>query len=815
MKHYLLAGLLLLAGMTLRAQNKQTDNGTVQLAVQDAQGKGLPFVTLLVKKAQDSSLVKGELSTETGHVAVDKLPYGHFFVEASLMGYQTVQTKTFIIDAAHPSARLSNIILLVSTKNLQAVNVVGQKPFIERVGGTTTLNVENSVSGTGSTALEILRKAPGVTIDKDDNILLKGQGGATVMLDGRLTHLSGDQLANLLKNMSSETIASIEIITNPSAKYDAAGSTGIINIKTKKSKLTGLNGSVNATAGKGMYGRYNAGTNINYMTNKLNLFGNYHYTNNHKGTTRALDREVAGDPNDLLFQQRVKEIHHYSSNNYKAGIDYFLTKKQTLGFMFNGYNSQWQNNRPSNTSIRNVGMDIDSVLHSRTTNDEHYKNQTYNLNYKATLDSLGKEITFDGDFARFRNTGLEHLNDSMYNQAQEKYTAINGIRDNTKTSIRIATAKIDATLPFNKTTKLDAGLKMSFVKTDNDLRYDSLRESHYQFAPSQSNQFIYKENVYAAYAMLKHSFKKTDVVVGLRAEQTSATGISPTLTSSFKRSYLDLFPNLSVDQKLDSLHKVGISYSRRINRPQYDQLNPFLFFLDKFLYGSGNPNLMPEYMNKLEAAYTFKDKYILTLGYRHSKSLINEYMSNDTVTKVAYDTQINYDNSDGWDLAVTIPVDITKWWNSSNNANVNHTNYRLKYDPVNHQLLNFSNTNFNYGFNSNNTFTVSKAVKLELSGYYYSKFAEGLWKGKAQYSVNIGAQYVFLDKKATLKLNVQDIFNTQQFIGGTHTPQLNIDIRNSWDSRSASLSFTYRFGKTDVKPIREHRSDEENRVKGN
>ncbi|HEY0272970.1 MAG TPA: outer membrane beta-barrel family protein, partial [Chitinophaga sp.] len=427
----------------------------------------------------------------------------------------------------------------------------------------------------------------------------------------------------------------------------------------------------------------------------------------------------------------------------------------------------------------------------------------------------GKEISFDGDFARFRNTGLEHLNDSMYNNSLEKYTAINGIRDNTLTNIHIATAKVDASLPFNKNTKLDAGVKASFVKTDNDLHYDSLRNGHYQYAPSQSNRFMYKEIVSAAYAMLKHSFKKTDVVAGLRAEQTEATGISPTLSSSFKRTYLDLFPNLSVDHKLDSLNKLGISYSRRINRPQYDQLNPFLFFLDKFLYGSGNPNLMPEYMNKLEAAYTFKDKYIVTLGYRHSKALINEYMTNDTVTKVAYDTQINYDNSDGWDLAVTVPVDVTKWWNSSNNANVNRTIYRLKYDPVNGQLLNFSNTNFNYGFNSTNTFTVSKALKLELSGYYYSRFAEALWKGKAQYAVNLGAQYTFLNKKATLKLNANDIFNTQQFIGGTHTPQLNIDIHNRWDSRSVSLSFTYRFGKTDVKPTREHRSEEESRVKGN
>lgn len=804
---------MLLAGMTLHAQNQ--NNGTVHTQVLDAQGKALPFVTLLLKKEKDSSLVKGELSSEDGHVKFEKIPFGTFYVEASLVGYQTTKTKAFTIDATHPSAKVSNIVLSVSTKTLQAVNVVGQKPFIERVGGTTTLNVENSVSSTGTTALEILRKAPGVTIDKDDNVLLKGQGGVTVMLDGRLTHLSGEQLSNLLKNMSSETIASIEIITNPSAKYDAAGSTGIINIKTKKSKLTGMNGNVHGTIGKGMYMRYNAGADLNYMTSKYNLYGNYNLADNHTGTTRALDREVGGDPADLLFSQRVKEKHHYNGNNYKAGIDYYLTKKQTLGFMFTGYNSAWQNNRPSTTTIQNVGMPIDSVLHSRTTNDEHYKNQTYNLNYKATLDTLGKEITFDGDYATFHNTGLEHLNDSMYNNAQQQYTAINGIRDNTNTNITIGTAKVDASLPFTKTTKVDVGLKASFVKTDNDLRYDSLFNNKYQFAPSRSNRFIYKENVYAAYAMVKHSFKKTDVVLGLRAEQTEATGISPTMSNTFKRSYLDLFPNASVDQKIDSLNKVGISYSRRINRPQYDQLNPFLFFLDKFLYGSGNPNLMPEYMTKLEGAYTFKDKYILTLGYRHSKGMINEYMSNDTVTKVAYDTQINYDNSDGWDLAVTVPVDVTKWWNSSNNASVNRTIYRLRTDPVNQQLINFQNINFNYGFNTTNTFTVNKAVKLELSGYYYSRFAEALWRGKAQYAVNVGAQYTFLNKKATLKLNVNDIFNTQQFIGGTHTPQLNIDIHNRWDSRSASLSFTYRFGKTDVKPQREHHSEEESRVKGN
>jgi hypothetical protein len=781
----------------------------ISISVADSKGQPLPYTSVLLRQIKDSSLVKGELSDATGTCNFDKISDGHYFIQATLMGYTTISTPAFSVDATHKNIKLDKLVLSQTSKSLQGVTVSAQKPFIERKNGATILNVESSVAAAGSTALDILKRAPGVQVDQDDNVLLKGNRGVTIMLDGKLTYLSGEQLANLLKSMPAETIAQIEIITSPSAKYDAAGNSGIINIKTKKGIITGINGSITAGVGAGRYPFYNTGMNINWRTQKFNAFGSYDYSSRQFFNDRKFIRNVTDDI-PQTFTSDIFARRKFTSNNFKAGFDYFITPKHTVGVIVNGFRNAFYNDSWNKTSITSAGNKLDSALQTYTTNDDRFRNTTFNLNYKGQLDTVGTEITMDADLAKFHYHRNVHLNDSMSHADDPSYSDPHAIRNNTFTNITIKSIKADLVLPFNKTLKLETGVKGSFVTTDNTLLYDSLRQGKYEPALSQSNQFIYKENVLAAYATIKKSFKGTEVQVGLRMEQTNSDGESVTLHTGVKRSYLNFFPSMSADHTFSESHKVGISYSRRINRPDYDNLNPFVYFLDKYTYGKGNPYLNPEYTNMAELSYTFKQKYIATLGYSVTNHIILEYLDQDDKTKITTSYEKNFERRNGYYASVTLPLDPTKWWNITNNINLNYNKFHVKDTSVS-----LANSIVALNYQSTHTFTLPDNWKLELNGYYNTPFVWGIFRGRSNFNIGAGVQKSLFNKRATLKLNVSDIFRGEQFRGTAKYNALDINIHNRWQSQAVNFSIAWNFGNSAVKAARERQASEEQRRTGN
>jgi hypothetical protein len=778
----------------------------ITIKITDNKGQPLPYTSVLLKK--DTLLVKGELSDAAGVANFDKISDGRYVIQASLMSYTTATSPVFDVDANHKNIHLSTLILQPVSKSLQGITVSAQKPLIERKNGATILNVESSVAAAGGTALDVLKRAPGVQVDQDDNILLKGNKGVTVMLDGKLTYLSGEQLANLLKTLPAESISQIEIITSPSAKYDAAGNSGIINIKTKKGVITGFNGSLTAGVGAGRYPVYNTGINLNWRTDKFNAYGSYNYRDRQFFNDRTLVRNVTGDQ-PQSFATALFAKREFTSNNFKAGFDYFISPKHTIGAMVNGYDNAFYNHQKSQTTITDAGK-IDSVLHSYTTNNDHFNNTTVNLNYKGQLDTMGTEISMDADYAKFQYKRNIHLNDSMYHMNDPENYDPHGIRNNTFTEMTIKSIKADLVLPFNKKVKLESGVKASFVTTDNNMLYDSLLLGKYEPAASQSNRFIYKENVLAAYATLKLSLKNNEIQGGLRVEQTQSEGESVTLATTVKRRYLDFFPSFSADHTFSESHKMGISYSRRIYRPDYDDLNPFLFFLDKYTYHRGNPYLNPEYTNTAELSYTFKQKYIATVGYSVTKNIILEFLEADEVTKRTTSYDKNFERRYGYYATVTIPVDPFKWWNITNNINVNYNSYQIKDTSI---QLATSIVSMNY--QSTHTFTLPADWKLELNGYYNTPFIWGIFKGRANYAIGVGVQKSLYNKRVVLKINANDIFQGDQFRAVAQYPGFNMQIHNIWQSRNANFSLTWNFGNSAVKAARERQASDEQRRSGN
>ncbi|WP_291906215.1 TonB-dependent receptor [Chitinophaga sp. CB10] len=794
-------GMLMHLMLTANAQKSAAINGTIAVKVSDKTGKPLPFASILLRKTQDSSLVKGELTAENGSCNFSNVPEGEYFLQVSQMGFNTHFVPNFQIDASHKKFSFDSITLEPLTKSLQAVQVTAQKPYIEREPGKTVLNVESSPTAAGNTALDLLRKAPGVNLDNNENVILQGKS-VQVMVDGKLTYLSGEQLTNLLKSTPAENIAQIELMTTPPAKYDAAGNGGIINIKTKKGKMTGINGSVNGTFTQGWYPQANGGGNFNWRTEKFNLYGNGSLGVYRNLVQRDFRRTFRDAQDTSMLSQDIKQRNRFNDRSYKAGLDYFINDKHTVGVLVNGYNNSFTSSIPSTTNLFRPGMRPDSILSSYTTNDNSFDNIAVNLNYKGVLDTLGKEVTVDADYANFRNQRHMLLNDSMLDNHTGQFRNMNGVQNNARTNITIRSLKTDMVFPWGKQGKLETGAKFSSVSTNNLMLYDSLQGGKYVRAYSQSDEFDYKEDVYAAYASYKKTINKTSFNLGGRMEYTRSNGYSHTMDSTVENNYLNFFPNIGVEQKLNDKNKLSLSYTRRIDRPEYGQLNPFIFYLDRYTYRKGNPFLKPQYTNTAELSYVLKDKYIFTFNASRINHIIEEFLTQDNATKITTSTDVNYDHADFMNLNFTVPVDVTKWWHMDNNLNLYYNSYRIQVGsgPLE------TRTNYSYNANTTQTFSLPKDFKVELTGFYQSPFIFGIFKGDPQYNANLGIQKTFLEKKATVKLNVNNLLSVQYFRGRAQYGSLDMSIYNIWQYRTVGVYFSYKFGSNTIKAARERQT---------
>lgn len=794
-------GMLMHLMLTANAQKSAAINGTIAVKVSDKAGKPLPFASILLRKTQDSSLVKGELTAENGSCNFSNVPEGEYFLQVSQMGFNTHFVPNFQIDASHKKFSFDSITLEPLTKSLQAVQVTAQKPYIEREPGKTVLNVESSPTAAGNTALDLLRKAPGVNLDNNENVILQGKS-VQVMVDGKLTYLSGEQLTNLLKSTPAENIAQIELMTTPPAKYDAAGNGGIINIKTKKGKMTGINGSVNGTFTQGWYPQANGGGNFNWRTEKFNLYGNGSLGVYRNLVQRDFRRTFRDAQDTSMLSQDIKQRNRFNDRSYKAGLDYFINDKHTVGVLVNGYNNSFTSSIPSTTNLFRPGMRPDSILSSYTTNDNSFDNIAVNLNYKGVLDTLGKEVTVDADYANFRNQRHMLLNDSMLDNHTGQFRNMNGVQNNARTNITIRSLKTDMVFPWGKQGKLETGAKFSSVSTNNLMLYDSLQGGKYVRAYSQSDEFDYKEDVYAAYASYKKTINKTSFNLGGRMEYTRSNGYSHTMDSTVENNYLNFFPNIGVEQKLNDKNKLSLSYTRRIDRPEYGQLNPFIFYLDRYTYRKGNPFLKPQYTNTAELSYVLKDKYIFTFNASRINHIIEEFLTQDNATKITTSTDVNYDHADFMNLNFTVPVDVTKWWHMDNNLNLSYNSYRIQVGsgPLE------TRTNYSYNANTTQTFSLPKDFKVELTGFYQSPFIFGIFKGDPQYNANLGIQKTFLEKKATVKLNVNNLLSVQYFRGRAQYGSLDMSIYNIWQYRTVGVYFSYKFGSNTIKAARERQT---------
>ncbi|MBS1920526.1 MAG: TonB-dependent receptor [Bacteroidetes bacterium] len=808
--------LIALFGMISIEGLAQTRTGKVNGSVIDGNTKTIESATITLLKAKDSVVIKMGVADKQGKFSFDDVPEGKFLVSISAVGHQKGYSEIFEVNETHSIVNLKTIELVQLAKSLSAVTVVSRKPLIEQKIDKTIVNVETSVTNVGNSALEVLEKAPGVSVDKDGNISLKGKSGVQVYIDGRPAYLSGADLANMLRSMSASQLEQIEIMTNPPAKYDAAGNSGVINIKTKKNKQFGYNGSITTGYTQGIYARFNEGINFNYRTSKINLFSNLNYNSNHRRQELDITRNFRdANTKNILSEFDQTSLMKNRNNFYstKIGADYFASKKTTLGVVLNGFNNPgtWSSN--TNTLIYDPNGTLTNQTKSYSENDQKWKNFSTNLNFRTLIDTTGQEITADLDYIQYRATTNQPLVSSYYDNMGNLLKTPDTLMGNLPQNITIYSGKVDYTLPLKKGAKLEAGIKSSYVKTDNNAQYDSLQNGHVVHDYNRSNHFVYEENINAAYVNYSRPLgKKWTGQFGLRLENTSAKGNQLTTGEKFTRNYTQLFPTVYLQYSANEKNQFVINYGRRINRPDYEDLNPFINFLDRYTFEQGNPNLAPQFSHNVELTHTYNGFLTTTLNYSATKDIIQQVIEQHESTNETFIKKANIASMHQFGISISAYKQITKWWSS--NIYINAYNNHFK-GVVNNDYISLSITGGMAQLQQQ--FKWGKGWGAELSGLYRSKGLEGVIFIKSLSQVNAGFSKQVMKNKGTVRVSFRDIFRGMIFEGYSKYSDVDAQFRNINDNQTVSVSFTWRFNKGKLKANAGRRegsaSDEQNRVK--
>jgi iron complex outermembrane receptor protein len=796
--------LLLLCTGTAAAQTNTSVSGKL---IND-NGAGVEYASVSLLKAQDSTIVKGTLTNEAGNYQFDNIKAGNYLIKASSVGYANIISTAFTVSADKSTGAVPDLKMSESAKTLNTVTITSTKPLIERKIDRTVMNVENSLLAAGNNALEILERAPGVTIDNDDNISLKGKQGVTVMINDKLTYLSAQQLAILLRSTDGNMVQSIEVITNPSAKYDAAGNSGIINIKLKKNKQVGTNGSLNAGVARARRWRDNLSLNLNHKDGDLNLFGTFSHGDNPRYRDMGIERIISNGGSNTYFSQlaQMPQVNHYNSFNVGADLD--VSSKNTVGVVVSGYYTLENDKNYNRTTIGSQPRLVDSALNTSSFINQTYKNFAVNLNDRLKIDTLGQTLSFDLDYSKFKNnSNAEYITDYFLSNGSMQHAPL-WLRNQTPSIIEIYSAKTDYAKPLNKTMKFEAGAKFSSVKTDNDLRAQKSNGGDFLNDTTRSNRFIYTEKIAAGYVNLNKEYKSGSVQLGLRAEYTKSNG-NLIGSDPVDRSYLNLFPSLFVNQTLSKKDELGFSYSRRIDRPSYDNLNPFVYYLDPYTYSAGNAFLKPQYTHNLELNYMYNKTVTVTLGYSRTSDVSVEILL--TQGNKTFQTYANLESQTGYNVNVYSPYTIFKWW--TGNFNFNGFYMGFKSNDVNGGNVNNGRKAFTFKTTQNLLFGDYKG---EITGDYRSALTYGIFNIYRRYSVSAAVGRSFANKKINVKMGLDDIFNTLRNDISSNELGNNFVIMQKRDTRLFKLNVTYNFGNSKIKK-REHRTgaeDEINRAGG-
>jgi len=786
----------------------EAQSGTISGKVTDEANEPLTGAVAELRNTADSTLAKVNVADAVGKFNFTNVKQGSYYLKTTLTGFKPHSGNTFEYDGSSekelPAVKMSQ-----SITNLKQAEVSAIKPLVEVRSDKTVFNVENSINSVGSTAYELLQKAPGVVVDNNDNVSLKGRGGVLVQIDGKDMRMSTEELGNYLRSIQSTDVESIELISNPSSKYDAAGTGGIINIKLKKNKNFGTNGSLSLAYATDKYSKYTTSLSLNNRSKKFNIYSNYGLT----WGTRQNEFYLYREQPPLIMDQGSISKRSGLMHNYKAGVDYTVNSKNSIGVMVNGNFSDIDGTTESDNNIMNFEtLAVDSILHSDQTMTHLVNNYNVNLNHHYS-DTTGQELTTDFDYGYYSGE-RDNYQPNIYTQP-DGVTVLdaNYYRAITPTTINILTLKSDYSQKFLKG-KLGAGFKLSRVNTDNVYDFYNIIDNIETIDNERSNHFVYNEDINAVYLNYQRTIKKFDFQAGLRMENTVSEGdLKSDTTNSdnknVKRSSTDFFPSAGITYNVNKDNSLGLIYSSRIDRPNYQELNPFVFKIDELSYRVGNPFLDPQYSNTFELSHTYKYTITTSVSYSNTRDFFAQIT--DTLPEgKSYITTRNLATEEIIGGNISASLQPLKWYSLYFNAGVYNQHYDADFGEG--KTINTSVTAFN--LYAQNTIKLPMNFSVEISGWYNSG---GVWGGafvtEKQGSLDVGMQKKFFHEQATLKLAYTDILNTAPWDSYNTYGGIVIRAHGNWESQLFRASLTWNFGNRQLKANRQRATGNESEQK--
>lgn len=757
----------------------------------DSSQSRLAFIPIALCNKADSTIIKGTSSDEEGRFEFTGLKTGRYFLKVESFGYESFSTSVLALDSL-AVIDLGTLQIKSSALNLSEVSVTTQKKLIEFKNGNITVNVENSPLAIGNSLYELLLRLPTVSI-VDDVISIQGKNGARVMIDERLQQQSGAQLMNLLKSIQASNVEKIEILKNPPPKYDAAGS-GFISVKTKKLKVTGFSGSISSNYTQGFYANKGLGFSLNYKGEHFAVFSNFNGGDNAMHYTSLFNKQITYDGVSTNFNQITSEKNSNLDGSYTIGADWFVNKRNTLGFRIEGNNGKAIPVRHgvNNLSDGSLGYDQLSFASVRP-NSWNYIN--YNVNAEHLFDTLGTLVRFSADYSPNLDLNSGDFQNYFLNSQGTATLPAKIFKSDNNLKFIILTGKLDFEKALSKSLKLEAGGKgnnQDMITKFNFLNQDQVT-GNYSVDTNYTNGFEYKEKIYAGYFNLTKEYKKFNFQGGLRGENTSIRAASTSSNVAYKRDYFNLFPNASVSYDPSNKHSFQIAYSRRIDRPDYTSFNPYKYYVNLFVSFQGNPYLMPQYTQNFEVTHGYKSSFYNTIAYSMLKNIFYGYPIQNDSTKETLQKTSNLQNADNLSYSTYLQKDLNKWWMLTVNGWFNYIRFNGTIDGNYYSGRSIQSAIF-----VTNQLSLPKGIKAEVAGRYFMPTHVVIYDQIQRWALDLALRKNFLKNKLSATIGINDVFFT--WIQGNTAQYLNINsnLRTTFDTRRFKLNLSYNFGKVKV-----------------
>lgn len=761
--------------------------------VADSSQEAIPFCNVLLVQSSDSSVVTGTTADASGNFSLEKKSNGEFRIRIRYTGYKEFFSAPFTLSDAQPRFAAGVIHLDADAQLMKEAVIVAEKPFVEQQLDRVVYNIENSAISAGNNALEVLRKLPGVTVDNSDNIQVRGKSGVQIMIDGRMSQLSGQDIAAYLKTIDASQIQKIEVITNPSAKYDAAGN-AIINIVLKKNQQLGLNGQASLNYSQGVYGGANANVNANYRMKKWNFFGNYSHGDgdffDESRRVTNFDATAYSPAQVTISRQR---FHNRSIwNSGRAGVDFMPNDKHTISFVAEASTNENRQVRTFASEFYSHSALPDSSTYTLSPQLNRMLWQSYSLNYLWHIDTTGKELSARVEYVPFT------IKSTRQNTTQ--YYDNNGLplrpdylqKLEFPMTLDVQTSQIDYTHPIGTKKKLEAGAKQSYVSTDNNGKYWNVINGEDVVDTTMTNHFLYTETIIAGYVNYSQEIsKKLSAQIGFRGEQTHSKGTQLAGNAGFDRSYFNLFPSAFLNWKIDSTHTLNLSYSKRIDRPDYGDLNPFRFYTSPYSYYTGNPYLRPQLSDNFEVTHVYKDAFTIGVGYLHMTDVFTLIPHTIDSSHTFFTRNENFAKYNCYNVLGSFMYPVTEWLTTMTTVNIFHDHY---FGPV--ENSSFDTQGWTWMIYSLNTFSLGKNYGAEVSFFYRSLNRNAVLRENPFGSLDIGVRRKFADGRGMVAINFSDILWTSYLSSSATYPGMTTILNGKNDSRRVHVSLSWKFGRS-------------------